>query len=72
MNDPLNTAILPSVKGMNPITGQKINTIDLEQYKDKCPIHGCNLSHERYCEECGYRKRSKKTSWACPEDELIH
>jgi len=55
MNDPLNTAILPSVKGMNPITGQKINTIDLEQYKDKCPIHGCDLSHERYCEECGYK-----------------
>jgi len=55
MNDPLNTAILPSVKGMNPITGQKINTIDLEQYKDKCPIHGCNLSHERFCEECGYK-----------------
>jgi len=55
MNDNLNTAILPSVKGMNPITGQKINTIDLEQYKDKCPIHGCDLSHERYCEECGYK-----------------
>jgi hypothetical protein len=55
MNDPLNTAVLPSVKGMNPITGQKINTIDLEQYKDKCPIHGCDLSHERYCEECGYK-----------------
>jgi len=55
MNDPLNTAILPSIKGMNPITGQKINTIDLEQYKDKCPIHGCDLSHERYCEECGYK-----------------
>ena len=55
MNDPINTAVLPSIKGMNPITGQKINTIDLEQYKDKCPIHGCNLSHERYCEECGYK-----------------
>jgi len=55
MNEHPNTAILPSVKGMNPITGQKINTIDLEQYKDKCPIHGCNLSHERFCEECGYK-----------------
>ena len=55
MNDPINTAILLSIKGMNPITGQKINTIDLEQYKDKCPIHGCNLSHERYCDECGYK-----------------
>jgi len=55
MNEHPNTAILPSVKGMNPITGQKITIVGLEQYKDKCPIHGCDLSHERFCEECGYK-----------------
>jgi len=55
MNDPGNTAIVPSVKGMNPITGQRITMIGMEQYKDKCPIHGDNLSHERFCEKCGYK-----------------
>ena len=55
MNDEANTAIVPSVKGMNPITGQHITMINMEQYADKCPIHGCDLSHERFCEECGYK-----------------
>ena len=55
MNDIHNTAIIPSVKGMNPITGEKIDSLDLHQYKDKCPIHGDALSHDRYCEKCGYK-----------------
>ena len=59
MNDHPNTAIVPSVKGMNPITGQRMTTIDLEQYKDKCPIHGCDFSHERFCEECNYKWSSQ-------------
>jgi len=36
MNDN-NTAIVPSVKGMNPITGDKLEGMVLEQYRDKCP-----------------------------------
>lgn len=55
MNDMHNTAIIPSVKGMNPITGEKIDSLDLHQYKDKCPIHGEALSHDRYCDKCGYK-----------------
>ena len=55
MNDVYNTAIIPSVKGMNPITGQKINHIGMEQYRDKCPIHGTDFSHDRYCEKCDYK-----------------
>jgi len=53
-NDSLNTAVLPSVKGMNPITGQKIDGFGLEEYSDKCPIHGTPFSHGTLCEECGY------------------
>ena len=55
MNDRYNTAIIPSVKGMNPITGQKIDHIGMEQYRDKCPIHNTEFSHDRYCEKCDYK-----------------
>jgi hypothetical protein len=55
MNDRYNTAIIPSVKGMNPITGQKIDHIGMEQYRDKCPIHNTEFSHDRYCEKCNYK-----------------
>ena len=55
-NDPLNTAILPSVKGMNPITGQKIEGLTLEKYVEKCPKHDKPFKgDERFCEECGYK-----------------
>ena len=53
-NDQLNTAVIPSVKGMNPITGQKIENLRLEQYADKCPVHDKPFAHGRLCEECGY------------------
>ena len=55
MNDSYNTAIIPSVKGMNPITGLKIEHIGMEQYRDKCPVHGIDFSHDRYCEKCDYK-----------------
>ena len=55
MNDKYNTAIIPSVKGMNPITGQKIDHIGMDQYRDKCPIHNTEFSHDRYCEKCDYK-----------------
>lgn len=56
MNDSLNTAVLPSVKGMNPITGQKLEGLWLEAYADKCPVHDISFEgHERFCPECNYR-----------------
>jgi len=54
MNDSLNTAVIPSVKGMNPITGRKLEGLQLEQFADKCPKHGKPFAHGRHCEECGY------------------
>jgi hypothetical protein len=54
MNDKLNTAVLSSVKGMDPITGRKLEGFNLEQYADKCPKHDKPFSHGRYCEECEY------------------
>lgn len=54
-NDHLNTAVLSSVKGLNPITGLKIDGIKLEKYKEKCPVHNEPFNHGRYCSKCDYK-----------------
>jgi hypothetical protein len=54
MNDEMNTAVVPSCKGMNPITGQKLEGLGLEEYSDKCPVHKEPFAHGNYCEKCGY------------------
>ncbi len=55
-NDPLNTAILPSVKGMNPVTGEKLEGFELRSYRRKCPTHGIPFvkGSKRFCEKCNY------------------
>jgi hypothetical protein len=56
MNDSHNTAVLPSVKGMNPVTGQKLEGLHLERYTNKCPIHDVDFEgDERFCPKCEYR-----------------
>lgn len=56
MNDKLNTAVLASVKGMNPITGQKIESLALNQYQEKCPVHDVEFKGEdRFCPKCDYK-----------------
>jgi len=51
-------AIVISIQGINPITGQKMvgdNPLRLEQYHKKCPIHGTFFKQDRFCEECGFK-----------------
>jgi hypothetical protein len=51
-----NTAIVPSVKGMNPFTGQKLEALRLESYVEKCPVHAHPFSGpDRLCEKCGWK-----------------
>lgn len=51
----LNTAVLPSVKGMNPVTGMKLKGLGLEAYAEKCPLHEETFKgNKRLCEKCGY------------------
>lgn len=54
-NDPYNTAIIPTIKGCNPITGMQTTGFHLEKYETKCPKHGCDFQVDRYCPECGYK-----------------
>jgi hypothetical protein len=53
-NDKMNTAVVPSVKGMNPITGRPMEGPCLEAYEKSCPKHGVQFAHGRFCNECGY------------------
>ena len=55
MNNPGNTAVLPSVKGMNPITGQRVEGYDLQDHIEECPIHKKPFSKGRLCTECGFK-----------------
>lgn len=54
-NDAYNTAIVPTIKGCNPITGMKTSGFFLEKYEKKCPIHNCDFIGDRFCEKCGYK-----------------
>jgi len=55
MNSRMNTAIIPTVKGCNPITGLQSSGFHLERYEMKCPKHGCDFLSERFCPECNYK-----------------
>jgi hypothetical protein len=54
-NDGNNTAVLPTVKGCNPITGLPTSGYHLERYDTKCPKHGVDFMHGRFCPECNYK-----------------
>jgi len=54
-NDPDNTAIIPTVKGCNPLTGMQTSGFHMEKYETKCPKHGCDFLADRFCPECKYK-----------------
>jgi len=54
-NDKYNTAVVPTVKGMNPVTGKKTEGYGLEKYETKCPLHEIEFKDGLFCEECNYR-----------------
>jgi len=54
-NSSMNTAIIPTVKGCNPITGMPTSGFHMERYENKCPKHGIEFMGDRFCKECGYK-----------------
>ena len=54
-NDALRTAVLASVKGMDPVTGRKLENLRLERYVERCPVHDCDFVGDKLCEKCGYK-----------------
>lgn len=58
-NPEMNTAVLPTIKGCNPITGLQTSGFHLERYEDKCPKHGCKFLADLFCPECNYKWPSR-------------
>lgn len=48
-------AIVLSVQGINPVTGQKTTALRLEQYREKCPTHDEPFGADRFCEKCKFK-----------------
>lgn len=48
-------AIVISIQGVNPITGQPTDGIFLEKYSENCPVHKTQFGADRFCEGCGYK-----------------
>lgn len=65
-------AIVPSVQGINPITGMPCEDFFLEQYNVKCPKHDEKFGPDRYCKSCGYKwpKQNYISSAATRSGEL--
>jgi hypothetical protein len=55
MNKASSTAILCSVKGMNPMTGQRVSGFDLMNFQEKCPIHNEDFKHGLFCPKCNFK-----------------
>jgi len=47
-------AVVISIQGVNPITGQKTDALRLEQYKGKCPVHDVDFQSDNYCPKCEF------------------
>ena len=54
-NSEINTAVIMTVRGCNPITGLQTTGFHLEKYESKCPKHGCDFLADRFCPECNYK-----------------
>ena len=48
-------AVVISVQGVNPLTGQKTGKLRLEKYDKNCPVHDCEFGQERFCDKCGFK-----------------
>lgn len=54
-NDTHHVAIVPSVQGVNPVTG-KPASLDMQQYIRECPVHNIPFTGmSRTCDACGYK-----------------
>jgi hypothetical protein len=50
-------AVVISIQGVNAVTGQKLVGFAprLERYDKKCPVHGEDFGHDRFCAQCGFK-----------------
>jgi len=48
-------AVVISIQGVNPITGQKTDILRLEKYEEKCPIHDEPFKQDMFCPICKFK-----------------
>lgn len=48
-------AVVLSIQGINPVTGQKQTKLVLEKYGDECPLHKVGFETDRFCPKCGFK-----------------
>ena len=48
-------AVVISIQGVNPVTGQQTDKLRLEQYESKCPIHDEAFQQDRFCPSCKFK-----------------
>jgi hypothetical protein len=53
-DDLYDVAVVPSIQGINPLTGQKSDPIRLEQYREMCPKHKKEFKQDLHCDDCKY------------------
>lgn len=65
-------AVVISVQGVNPITGQKTSALRLEKYENKCPAHDKEFAQDRFCKDCGFKWPSQNyiSSNAAPNGQF--
>lgn len=52
-NNEKDIAIMMSIEGVNPLTGQEQTDFTLKKYK-KCPIHNASFLENNFCPKCKY------------------
>ncbi|KKM15057.1 hypothetical protein LCGC14_1699880 [marine sediment metagenome] len=52
---PHNVAVVISIQGVNPITGQQTDILRLEKYEEKCPIHDEPFKQDMFCPTCKFK-----------------
>jgi hypothetical protein len=65
-------AIVISVQGINPVTGQKTSELRLEKYETKCPLHDVEFQQDHYCPQCQFKWPSQNylTTTSTPHNQL--
>ncbi len=48
-------AVVISVQGINPVTGQPVTVLNQEKYVDNCPVHNKPFQQDRFCDECKFK-----------------
>lgn len=56
-------AVVCSIQGINPISGEKTKELILHQFRDNCPVHKVPFQQDRFCPACD-KTEGLPSKWA--------